>query len=217
MIVGYFPQITGILHFWVTHSFHSASPILDGGDQIATILTAMLIPISMMDRRKNHWSNSTNQSDLSIFWGKLIFKIISLQVSFIYFNTAVEKLYKLSEWKNGTAMYYIFNGEYFGLTDFFLALFNPIINSKYVLLFTYWIVFSHLFLSYLLFIEREKKYKFISIGFLLHGGIAFFMGLWSFSFVMIGALVLYLSEFNLNVKKSWKIKHYLKRLTTTNH
>lgn len=121
VIVGYFPQITGVLHFWVTHSFHSASSILDGGDQIATILTAMLIPISIMDRRKNHWSNPTNQSNLSIIWGKLILKIISFQVSFIYFNTAVEKLYKLSEWRNGTAMYYVFNGEYFGLRDFFLG------------------------------------------------------------------------------------------------
>lgn len=157
VIVGYFPQITGVLHFWVTHSFHSASSILDGGDQIATILTAMLIPISIMDRRKNHWSNPTNQSNLSIIWGKLIFKIISFQVSFIYFNTAVEKLYKLSEWRNGTAMYYVFNGEYFGLRDFLLGLFSPIINSKFVLLFTYWIVFSHLFLSYLLLLERKKN------------------------------------------------------------
>jgi hypothetical protein len=112
-------------------------------------------------------------------------------------------------------MYYIFNGEYFGLTDFFLGLFSPIINSEFVLLFTYWIVFSHLFLSYLLLLERKKKQQFISIGFLLHGGIAFFMGLWSFSLVMFGALVLYIAEFNLNIKTSWRIKHYLKKLTTT--
>jgi len=29
VIIGYFPQITGVLHFWVTYSFNNSSILLD--------------------------------------------------------------------------------------------------------------------------------------------------------------------------------------------
>ncbi|MEF9479282.1 hypothetical protein OWR28_17450 [Chryseobacterium sp. 1B4] len=54
-ISGYFQKITCILHWWITFSFFHSSAIIDGGDQIGSILTLLLIPICLFDNRKNHW------------------------------------------------------------------------------------------------------------------------------------------------------------------
>ena len=208
VISGYYPKVTGILHFWLMYSFHNSCIILDGGDQIATIFSFMIIPITLLDKRKNHWHNLKNQSKYSKLLGHLIFKLIALQVSFIYLNTAIEKLYNLNEWKNGTAMYYIIKSEFFGASDFFLPIFNLIINSKAVFFLTWWVIVSHLFLSYLLFLSRIKKANYIILGLFFHGGIAVFMGLYSFSITMFGVLVLYLLPFNL---KEWNLTKYFMR------
>jgi len=157
VIFGYYPQVTGLLHFWITYSFHNSCVLLDGGDQIAVILTFFILPLTLLDKRKNHWFLEKNQSTTSKLIGHIIFILISLQVSFIYFHTAVEKLYKLSEWKDGTAIYYIFNNNYFGLSNVFLNIIKPVINSNFVLFLTWWVLISHLFLSYLLLLPRKNK------------------------------------------------------------
>lgn len=217
VISGYFPRVSGILHFWIVYSFHNSCILLDGGDQIATILTFLIIPLSIFDNRKNHWYSEEIQNGYSKLIGHITFKIISIQVSFIYLNTAIEKLYKLSEWKDGTAIYYIFSNSYFGLNNFFLNLLSPIINSKFVFIITWWVVLSHLILSYILLLERKKKINYIVIGFIFHLGIAVFMGLYSFGFTMIGALILYILPFNYLNK--WKIKKYIlkKNKFSTSH
>lgn len=210
VVSGYFQKITGILHFWVVYSFHNSSILLDGGDQIATILTFLIIPLTLFDNRNNHWSIAEKQSNYSKLFGHLTFKLISLQVSFIYLNTAIEKLYQISDWKSGTAIYYIFNNNYFGLNDFLKDLIAPVINSELVFVITWWIVLSHLILSYILLLKRKNKINYLYVGLFFHLGIALFMGLYSFSLTMVGALILYVLPFNYLNK--WKIKKYtLKR------
>jgi antimicrobial peptide system SdpB family protein len=208
VISGYYPKITGILHFWLMYSFHNSCLILDGGDQIATIFSFMIIPITLLDKRKNHWHDIKLQSTYSKLLGHLFFKLIALQASFIYLNTAIEKLYNLNEWKNGTAMYYIVKSEFFGVNDFFSPIFDFIVNSRTVFFLTWWIIISHLLLSYLLFLSRTKKANYIILGLFFHGGIAVFMGLYSFSLSMFGILVLYLLPFNL---KKWNLTKYFMR------
>ena len=44
VISGYFVKITSMLHWYITFSFFSISTIIDGGDQIASILTLLIIP-----------------------------------------------------------------------------------------------------------------------------------------------------------------------------
>ena len=194
VIVGYYPQITGLLHFWIIYSFHNSALLLDGGDQIAIILTFLLTPITILDKRKNHWDSEMNQSFLSKYIGHTLFIIISIQVSFIYFNTAIEKIYLTEEWKNGTALYYIFHNEYFGIWNNIFLL--PLSKTKFVFFLSWWVLISHLSLSYLLFLPRTNKRRFIWLGIFLHGGIALLMGLFSFSIIMIGALIIYILPYN---------------------
>jgi len=56
VIIGYFQKIACLLHWWVSFSFLYSATIIDGGDQIASILTFLLIPICFLDNRKNHWN-----------------------------------------------------------------------------------------------------------------------------------------------------------------
>ncbi|WP_299430327.1 sporulation-delaying protein SdpB family protein [uncultured Maribacter sp.] len=203
VMLGTFPRITGIFHFWVFHSFHNACIYLDGGDQIGTILTALLIPITLLDSRNNHWKKSNSKpKDFTMFLGRLFFIIISVQIAFIYFHTGIEKIYKLNEWVDGTAMYYILQGKYFGLNNLLIELISPFLKSKYIYFLTWWVILSHLTLSFALFLKRNDKIIFFLLGITLHIGIAILMGLYSFSLVMLGALVLYLLPFNLK-KISW--------------
>lgn len=56
--IGIYPRLTCIFHWWITYSFATSAYIIDGGDQIASILTFLLIPICLLDRRKWHWSKN---------------------------------------------------------------------------------------------------------------------------------------------------------------
>lgn len=201
VISGYLPQITGLLHFWVCISLNNSAILLDGGEQITTIFTLLIIPICLLDNRLNHWFVVKKQHIISKFIAHLFFKIIALQTAFIYLNTAIEKLYRIPEWKEGTALFYIFNNPMFGVQDSVQQLFSFLTSSKFIFIITWGVVLSHLFLSYALFLSREKKVHFMIAGIFLHGGIAFFMGLYSFSFAMFGVLVLYLLPFNFLKKK----------------
>lgn len=196
VISGYFPQISGILHFWVSFSFNNSALLLDGGEQIASIFTLLLLPICLLDKRINHWYKPIDQSLIAKVIGHFFFGLISLQTSYIYLNTAIEKLYRISEWKEGTAIYYVFNNPMFGVPNFVQNSLKFITSTKYVLFFTWSVILSHLILSYVLLLKRESKKKAIFAGIFLHGGIAIFMGLYSFSLAMFGVLILYLLPFN---------------------
>ncbi len=56
VLTGYFPAITAIPHWWVAWSLNVGSPIRDGGDQVAAVLSLLLIPLLLLDRRRNHWA-----------------------------------------------------------------------------------------------------------------------------------------------------------------
>jgi len=207
VIIGYLPQITGVLHFWITYSFNNSSILLDGGEQIATIFTFLVIPLTIFDNRTNHWKKTTREPFIvNKFIGHLSFLLISLQTCFIYLNTSVEKIYQLNDWKNGTALYYVFDNPYFGLNEHLLYLLSPIIESKFVFFITWWVILSHLLLSYIVLLDRKKKTMYLPIGIFLHVSIAVFLGLYSFSFVMIGVLLLYTLPFKYNLKyiRLWK-------------
>ena len=127
VIIGYFPQITNFLHWYVTFSFQHAASITDGGDQIASILSLFFIPICLFDTRANHWSIKPCSNLVKNFIGRMALTLISLQMSIIYFHAAIEKMYKVEEWRNGTALYYFMNDELFGYADLFSPIISPLL------------------------------------------------------------------------------------------
>lgn len=196
VIIGWRPRLTGILHYWIMYSIQNSVLIVDGGEQIGTVLTLLLIPITLVDNRTWHWSvikKSDSNNDKII--SKIIFLCywyaIRFQMAFLYASAAIIRL-KNPEWADGTALYYFFNDPMIGTPDFIYKIIEPIITSSLVVIPTWLTTITELLL-FCAFFSNKKYWKiFLFIGISLHITIAIFLGLWSFSLIMISGLILYL-------------------------
>lgn len=191
---GFYPKFTGILHWIVTFSFQNASSLPDGGDQVAMIISFYLIPLTIFDNRKNHFNQSVFQTNFQNSVSVIITKfLIPLQVSVIYLHAAIDKLYKVEEWRNGTALYYILNDPLFGSSLFKNGEASNLLANKYIVVLLTWspiIIEMTLFLA-LVMTYKQKKWL-LYLGILFHLFIFILLGLFSFSCSMISCLVIYL-------------------------
>lgn len=55
VILGVYPRIISVLHWYITFSFIVASDVTYGGDHIASNITLLLIPLSFYQNRVNHY------------------------------------------------------------------------------------------------------------------------------------------------------------------
>ncbi|WP_294302532.1 sporulation-delaying protein SdpB family protein [uncultured Chryseobacterium sp.] len=212
VISGIFPRITGILHWWVSFSFLNSATLVEGGDQISTCITLFLVPITLLDKRKNHWDNSYKEKNhyinLIVY---LLFILISLQISVLYLQSSIEKPYKVEEWMDGTALYYWFNNNIFGLNKLMRLIINPIFENKTLLFIINWgVIIFEMILFGAIFMEKKNRKRLLPFAILFHFLIAIIFGLVSFFFAMFGSLILYLypKNENLNFKK---YENYIRR------
>lgn len=193
VIFGWYPRVTGVLHWWLTLNFYSASYILEGGDQLMTIATFLLVPVTLLDRRTNHWQHEVMQSPAELWTGRLALFLIRLQVAVVYFIAAAGKLIRVAEWRDGTALYYHFNDEVYGAPPYLLHFFNWIFTSEVTLMAMTWTVLLFEFLmAAALFMNVKIRRKLWLPAVLFHLAIALVHGLFSFFLVMMGMLVFYL-------------------------
>lgn len=212
VIIGWRPRFTGVLHWWIAFSFTTSSFILEGGDQLGEIIALLLIPITLLDHRKSHWKNNVPLKykrslfvDSTVLLIFSIFILISLQVSYLYFNASTGK-FSSEEWTNGTAVYYWIDNSIFGPSDnFWKPIFFTILKSPIgVVTFTWGAMIIELILFLGVIITDVKTRRaLLFMGVLLHlmFGIAF--GLWTFYITMIGALIIYLGPRNTGISKSY--------------
>lgn len=191
---GWRPRITGIILAWIAYSFHNSAITVDGGEQVAMVISLLLVPLSLTDPRKWHWSSLPNDyykngNMFSILIAKVNVIFLRIQASIIYFHAFVGKL--KGEWLNGTAVYYFLNDSMLGALPILSKPLNAILTSNLVVFVTW----GTLVIEALLFIGivLPKKYwkHLLFLGILLHSGIAIVIGLYSFSLTMIALLILY--------------------------
>jgi antimicrobial peptide system SdpB family protein len=200
VIIGWRPQITGILHWWIAFSLNTNAITLDGGDQVASVLTLLLIPITLTDPRKSHWTTIPDTVQLNPYASSIanISRwILWLQISIIYFHAGVGKL-KVGEWVDGTAIYYFLQDPLFaGAPDIIISIFR----YPAILTFMTWgvlILETLLFLAIAVTLEK-RKYLFIP-ALIFHIAIMFLLGLVSFGCSMTAALIFYLLPDNYKIK-----------------
>src|SRR5690606_15652572 len=58
---GWRPRLTALPHWWITFSFQVSTTVPDGGDQIASVITLLLLPIALCDRRRWHWGRLSGE------------------------------------------------------------------------------------------------------------------------------------------------------------
>ena len=201
VIIGIFPKYTCVAHWFVTYSFNITCSSVDGGDQVASIITLLLIPICLFDNRKWHWS-TIKQLDKGFVVKTIVsfsYFLLSLQIVVVYFFAAVGK-FKVEEWKNGTAIYYWLTQPLFGVTDFYKPFINLILHSSVLTAFSSWsVLILELMIAFSIFSSniKYKKILFI-IGILFHVFILLFLGIVSFSITMSSCLILLLISKNNN-------------------
>lgn len=194
---GWRPRLTGVLHWWISCSFAVSCAVVEGGDQVIAVMTALLIPVTLTDPRRWHWSTLPDgEASLGRKLAALVaassFLMIRLQVAGIYFHAAVGKM-EAREWVNGTAVYYWLTNPVFGLGDWLQPLVLPWLSSALVVTAATWgAMLLEVFLFMGLVMEKRWRPALLCAGLAFHFSILVMHGLVSFFFAMAGALVLYL-------------------------
>jgi antimicrobial peptide system SdpB family protein len=197
---GWRPRITGVIHWFVALSFQLSATTLDGGDQATAVLALLLLPVTLTDDRRWHWSSRavptgsplSEREECKRLVARVGLMMARIQVAVIYFHAATGKL-KVTEWVDGTAMYYWMTHPVFGANSTLKPWLLPLLeNSVSVCLLTWGVIALEMFLLMGLLATRPARRWLLAMGILFHSAIIFVQGLTSFGMVMFAALVLYL-------------------------
>ena len=152
----------------------------DGGDNIARlVLCYMLFLIPSGAKRL--------RGSLSVWFHNIAVLAIMLQVAVLYGTAGLAKAFG-DLWHHGTAMYYISQVQWFSLPAMRQMFKNPWIttaSSYMAVLYQVWFPIA---------IISPLRRFWIAIGIFFHLGIAIFMGLVTFSTVMIGLDLIFISD-----------------------
>ena len=198
VVSGWRPRITGVVHWWVTSSFITTAVLVDGGDHLSATLSLLLIPLTLTDPRRWHWSSAPAQPDgtranLQLGMGVATLWVLRLQVAVVYLNAAAAK-WSVDEWANGTALYYWFTDPAFGFTPFLQSLLGWSLAHGFTVTLMTWgvIVFEFSLFAGLFIGQRLPRQVLLAMGIAFHMGIVVVHGLPSFATIMFGALILLL-------------------------
>lgn len=221
---GWRPRVTGLIHWWVTFSFMSSAILVDGGDQVASVLSLFLIPVALMDGRRWHWTHPFAAPASQITLGgsarrmtaASAISVIRLQVAVIYLHAAVAKC-AVPEWMNGTALYYWLTDPTFGAPGWLEPPTMALVSYGPTLTLLTWSVIA---LEFSLFAGLFAKERYLPIllllGVFFHVGIALLHGLVSFSIIMLGALVIFLRPPGEEFHVGW-VDGFLDRVRIREH
>lgn len=193
-ISGFYPQVSGVLHCWVSFSLFNSSVNVDGGDQVSTVLCLLMLPALITDPRKNHWTldKAIDQSSFKVLAARSSLLAVQIQVSFLYLDATVSK-FNVNEWLNGTALYYWINNPLIGPSSRVQSLLNFAFRSDVLLCLTTWSVLLFELLLFLsIFFPRRLRIRIFLPALCFHLLTAIFFGIITFFFAMAGALFLYL-------------------------
>jgi antimicrobial peptide system SdpB family protein len=193
---GWRPRITAIPHWWVAFSVAGSISIPDGGDHVTQVLTLLLLPVALTDRRRWHWTapepRTANERQAATLVALAAMVLIRVQVAGIYLHASVAKL-GTDEWRDGTALYYWLTDPTFGTPGWLRDVVSPVLAfGPAVTALTWGSMALEFALAWGLFAPKRRWRPLLLGGLALHAGIAVFMGLASFALAMFAALILFL-------------------------
>jgi antimicrobial peptide system SdpB family protein len=191
---GWRPRLTAIPHWWVSWSLFASASIQDGGDQITAVLTLLLMPVALTDRRRWHWQRPGNTASgpLPRLVTVAALLLIQVQVAGLYLDAGISKL-GVADWANGTAMFYFFRSIIFGPPSWLSPVLGTVAGSPVgVTMLTWGAVALEIVLGLALLLPGRARPALLAAGLVFHDAIALSMGLVSFDLAMSAALLLYL-------------------------
>ncbi|WP_273353994.1 sporulation-delaying protein SdpB family protein [Corynebacterium resistens] len=193
VVAGVFPRFTAPLHVWATFSMSTSFTLPDGGEAIAFIISVLILPLCLIDKRRNHWIIDKTGKTYSSFKKGICYTFswsLRLQLAFVYLHSSIAKM-GVEDWANGSAEYYIMRDGSFGvagpLSDFFLSItFTP----WGTLIASWAAILGGLAIGVGLLLGRHMRVLSFIVDVAFHIGIILTIGLWSFALVMIGSAAL---------------------------
>ncbi|WEH16216.1 sporulation-delaying protein SdpB family protein [Streptomyces sp. VNUA24] len=193
---GWRPRLTALPHAYVNYSVFSGIAIVDGGDQIALILSVLFVLPALGDKRRWHWEQPSEQpletrasQQVLAIIGTSGLIMLRVQMVIVYLQAVVAKL-PHPEWQDGTAMWYWGSNFDFGPAPWLDTLVAPVINSALGVALMTWlplVIEGSLVISLLL--PQRLRWWAMGAGLLFHLSIALMMGLWSFALAMSGGIL----------------------------
>ncbi|ACU98150.1 sporulation-delaying protein SdpB family protein [Saccharomonospora viridis] len=189
---GWRPRITAIPHWWISFSFYSTTNVVDGGDQVAAVVTFLLIPICVTDRRRWHWQSPVVTRQSARVVAHLSLVLIWIQASILYLHASVSKLGVL-EWRDGSAVWYWMMFPPFSVPEYMKPAVGFVLShGPAVLAITWGTLAIEFFLAWCVFARQAVRMAGLVAGWTLHAAIAIALGLPGFSSIMFALLILYL-------------------------
>ncbi|MCV7424545.1 hypothetical protein H7K45_28780 [Mycobacterium yunnanensis] len=200
VVSGWRPRITCLPHAYVAVSFFLNQSNGDGGDQISSIVSLLLLPVCLTDPRRWQWTvyepvrcvrnpSGSFRADASTTAAVVGMCVIKLQISWIYVQSGISKLGQ-SFWVDGTAMYYFVRHGTFGASHWtrdtlYWVTSQPVLEAAL----TWAPIVIEVAVGVSLLLPRRFRALLLPPALLLHLMVAVVLGLWSFSVVMWGCLI----------------------------
>ncbi|MFE4368905.1 sporulation-delaying protein SdpB family protein [Streptomyces sp. NPDC056835] len=189
---GILPRYTTVLHFWASLSIGQSISLPDGGDAVAQVVTFFLLLACANDKRRWHWQKSNSEEGKGSIWQGLAWAGwwgVRLQVAYIYLNSALAKL-PVDQWAEGSATYYVARMENFGAAGLFADLFRWATGITLIALLSAWgTIFAEGLIAFFLLRRGSWQAVAATISASLHVLIILQIGIISFGFIMVGAVI----------------------------
>jgi len=183
---GYRPRWTCIPHWYVTFSLAAAIHVPNGGENVAKILTLLLIPLCLADDRIWHWRRPS--TPLPAWWrgnAYVAHLVIRLQIVIVYGQAVWLKIVE-PEWRAGSAMHYIIQDAYFGSTPELASFLETGVFAGWLIPVATWgTVILETAIVVCVIGNPKIRRTAPPLAVVLHGGIIIALGLVSFGLVMI--------------------------------
>ena len=189
VIAGLWPRWLCIPHWYVAFSMATRMVVLNGGDEIAQILTLLLIPACLGDNRWCHWTRP-DRPMLPVWHGSSFAASLLLrcQAAIVYFDAALSKL-GFSAWRSGHAVPILLNDPQFGLPPQVRGIAERVLAPGAVGTAVTWsvlVIECSIGASMLLGVRARRTG--LVLGVCLHVSIIIAMGLFSFGLSMVALL-----------------------------
>lgn len=179
---GFRPRWTCIPHWYATFSLAAAIHVPNGGENVARILTLLLIPLCLGDDRIWHWRRPA--TPLPAWWAGTAYTahlVIRLQVVIVYGQAVWLKVVE-PEWRAGSAMHFVLQDAYFGSTPELAAFLESGVLTTAI---TWGTILLESAIVISMFGNSTVRRIGLALAVVLHGGIILALGLASFGLVMI--------------------------------
>jgi len=195
VLSGVVPRWTAIPHWYCAHSVAVTLFTVEGGDQLAAVLSLLLVPVLVTDGRRNHWQPVTADRAARVvpsYIAHSALLVLRIQMAVVYLHASLGKL-GVTEWVDGTSLFYWLADPVFGVSTWAAGLFGWLLATPWgVAVLTWGTLVVEFTLALGLFAKWPFRPALLVLGIGLHLSIAVLMGLVTFGLTMVAGLLLYL-------------------------